>query len=69
MCNLSSHILRINCIYLTPKLSESLFIWRGGGLGKDIDKFFIGSHMRNNNINFDCMISQEMMPDVYMFGS
>jgi hypothetical protein len=25
---------------------------------------FIGSHMRNNDIPLDCMISQEMVPDV-----
>jgi hypothetical protein len=29
----------------------------------------MSSHMRNDNILFDGMISQEMVPDVYVFGS
>jgi hypothetical protein len=29
----------------------------------------MSSHMRNDNILFDDMISQEMVPDVYVFGS
>jgi hypothetical protein len=38
-------------------------------LGKDIGKLFIGSYMRNNDSPLDCMISQEMVLDVYVFGS
>jgi hypothetical protein len=38
-------------------------------LGEYISKLFIGSHMRNNNIPLDSMISQEMVSDVYVFGS
>jgi hypothetical protein len=32
-------------------------------------KLFIGSHLRNNDIPLDSMISQEIVPDVYVFGS
>jgi hypothetical protein len=66
MCNLSNHIPRINYIYLTPKLIESPLIkW----FGDDIDKFFIGSHMRNDYVPHYGMNTQEMVYDVHVFGS
>jgi hypothetical protein len=66
MCKFSIHILRINYIYVTPKLSKYLLIY---WFGKDIDKLFIGSDMRNNNTPLYSMIYQEMVSDVYVFSS
>jgi hypothetical protein len=66
MCKFSNHILRINYIYVTPKLSEYLLIY---WFGTNIDKLFVGSDMRNNNIPLYSMIYQEMVSYVYVFGS
>jgi hypothetical protein len=38
-------------------------------LGEDISKLFTGSYMRNDDIPLDSLISQEMVLDVYVFGS
>jgi hypothetical protein len=37
--------------------------------GKDIGELFIGSHMGNHYISLDDMISQEVVPDIKVFGS
>jgi hypothetical protein len=37
--------------------------------GEDISKLVIGSHMRDYYISLDGMISQEVVPDIYVFRS
>jgi hypothetical protein len=39
------------------------------GFGETIDELFIGSHMRNHYVSLDGMISQEVVPDINVFGS
>jgi hypothetical protein len=56
ICKKSNHILRINDIEFTPKLSKSSLI---KGFGKDISELFIGSHMGNHNVSLDGMVSQK----------
>jgi hypothetical protein len=39
------------------------------GFGEDIGELFIGSHVRNHYISFDAMVSQEVVPNINVFGS